>query len=238
MLTALLATSSAFVLPSRRITLPSRGHVSMELPVGEKLALECVKRLDISGRRAAVFFIFDDADASCKEEIEGFQASAAQFAASNCAIIGVRPPAGAADASEAAYGAVRFVADAPYDVPGSLTKMTIRRELDVSINQGLRGALPARATFVVDVAGVVQGAFIDEKDGSTHAAFALETLRAMGQETEAEMAFKKAAVLTTEGVLTVKRPSAVGRMREKQAREAAERAARKAEGGTPGWWPF
>ena len=210
----------------------------MELPVGEKLNSECIKRLDISGRRAVVFFIFDDEDASCKEEIEGFQGSAEQFSAFKCAIIGVRPPAGAAAASEAAYAPVSFVADEPYDVPGSLNKMTIRKEFDVKINQGLRGALPARATFVVDVAGVVQGVFIDEKDGSTHAPFALAQLGAMGQETEAERTFKEAAVLSKDGVLQVMRPSAVGRMREKQAKEAAERAARKAESGTPAWWPF
>jgi len=180
-----------------------------------------------------VVFIFDDEDSGCREEIESFRGRADDFASLGCKVVAVRPPEGASS-SEA--GLPALVSDAPFEIAGR--KTTVRRQFDVSTVMGLKGSLPARSTFVIDIAGIVRGVFTEERDPSAHAAFALEKLGEIesGPETEAEAEFREKAVLTEDGkAMAIRRKSAVGRMREKQEKE---RAARAAAGGAPDWWPF
>ena len=95
---------------------------------------------------------------------------------------------------------------------------------------------------MLDAAGVVRGAFAQETAAAQHGAFALETLREVyaAPPTEAELEFEARSVVAEDGQRIPKRPSAVGRMRERQAKEKAEREAARAQGGgsSPSWWPF
>ena len=186
----------------------------MQLSENFQVSSDLRERLKISGSRAVIAFIPADADSA--DELDGFAREAL-----GCPVLAVRPVDGADGGSDAKFAPLAFVADEVFD------RTTLRREFAVPIRQTATGAKPARVTYVLDVAGVVRGVFVDDAAQGSHAEFARATLAAMdaAPDTEAEVEFMARSVEAADGQLVVKRPSAVGRMRERMAAEQAERDA-------------
>lgn len=236
---SLLSLSTALVAPQHGAHNHQAAHrmlmsPRMQLTTGTKMDADALQRAKISGRRAAVFFVPDTTSAGSVEELASITASAENFEALCCdVLVAVQP--GAAISGE---GSLRVFADEPFELKGA--KTTLRRAFGVPTVQTARGPETARLTYVIDIAGVVRGVFADEKAYTAHAAYALEALREMesAPETEDELEFQQRSVETADGQRVALRPSAVGRMRERQAREKAEREAARAAGKPPSWWPF
>jgi len=228
----IVAFTSSFTSPpvftsqSRPVSFRESRHVDrrqivrMQLALGSKLKNECLQRLEVAGSRAVIFVIPDDE--SSVQEIESFSSIKDELRAMECAVVCVRPLAGATERREEG---ISFRADEPFILAGR--KTTVRRELNVPILTTPRGLEPKRLTFVLDIAGVVRGVFENEEECTSQANFALECCRGMeaAPDTEMEIEFKKRAVITSDGQRVALRPSAVGRMRERQAQEKAAREA-------------
>ena len=235
---AALALAVGFATPNCGLVSPAsqllRSHVGMQLSEGTKMENDCLLRAKISGKRTAIFFLPDATSAGSVDELGAISASAKDFEALDCQLLLAVQPG-----SSLAEWALPLVVDDPFDFQGS--KQTLRRQFGVPQLQTSRGPMAARVTYVLDVAGVIRGVFASETDCAAHAAFALDALREMqaAPETEAEKEFNERSVVTGDGQRVALRPSAVGRMREKEAKARAEReAARSAGGKSAGWWPF
>ena len=198
---------------------------SMSIPLGTKLPRDCVSQLSIAGQRAAIFFF----DASAGEEdvamltgVEG-----ANLESYTCVAIAV-PQGGGSEAVGGRFSSLKLLGlDDAFAVDGEST--TLAREFAVQPYTTFQGPVPGRESYVVDAAGIVRGVHVEQKDGASHAAAALQSLAALEANSDAvaaEAEFKAQATVTADGKVTAPvKLSAVGRMREKQANEAAARGA-------------
>lgn len=223
-----LGVASAFAVHNTASAprLPSSCRVTMALPLGARLSEEAVKEMGISGRRAAIFFV------NSESEDEAMLAAAvgqtSSFETFECMTIAV--PQGK-DVGVKQPTLTMLPCDPQFVQDGKTTSLT--QQFAVQPYVTMQGPAPGRESFVIDSAGYVRGSHVDQKDGASHVAAALQSLAKLETSPkmlDVEKAFKDEALVTEDG--DTQRPtrlSAVGRLREEEAR------ARAARGDKPGW---
>lgn len=224
-----LTSASAFStaareLPQRTSPRRARAAVRLTLPLGARLPAETALKLGVSGRRAAVFFFNADEDSADVDLLQAAEEAVSKFAALGCDAIAVPQPSSGSGSQR--FPSLTIVADTPFQADGKST--TLVKEFLVQPYATIAGPVPGRESFLIDGAGYVRGALVEQKDGAAHVAMALQGLTELEATPEVlllEHQFKERAQVADDGVQLQRpsRPSAVGRMREKQAKEAAER---------------
>mmetsp|Transcript_53462 Transcript_53462/g.106353 ORF Transcript_53462/g.106353 Transcript_53462/m.106353 type:complete len:254 (-) Transcript_53462:331-1092(-) len=224
----LAAAFNAHEASMRPPLLRPRSVAVLALPVGSRLPEETIRRLQIAGRRAVVYFCNGvEEDKADLDMLTAAEAQASKL--SGLGFTSIVIPQQMSIAKERC--ALTLMPDGPFKVDAKDT--TLVREFAVQPYATFSGPVPGRASFAIDSAGYVRGTLVEQKNGALHASAmrqCAEAMEANAKVVEAEMAFNEQAVIDDDGMQ--QRPirlSAVGRMRAKQAQKAEER------GQGPGW---